>query len=288
MSRKTKRRIGRVILYLLVLLIVIAVIAPFGWMIISSISTKADLLKKPMRWFPEHPTLDNYRAMLLGTSSSTTDAAAQFITALKNSLIVTLSVTVLSLAVGLIAAYAFSRFRFRGHDLMLNTILFTQMIPAIAIIIPMYTIMLRLKLLDTKWSLVITYLSFVLPYLIWLMKGYIDSIPTDLEEAAQIDGCSRMRSFFLVVLPVAATGLAATVIFAFILSWNEFFYAVNFTSTGASKTLPVLITEFSSKFGANFILACTAGVLASLPPVLISLIFQRYIISGLSAGAVKG
>ncbi len=288
MSRKTKKRIERVILYLLVLLIVIVVIAPFGWMIISSISTKADLLKKPMRWFPEHPTLDNYRAMLLGTSSSTTDAASQFLAALKNSLTVTLSVTVLALAVGLIASYAFSRFRFRGHDLMLNTILFTQMIPAIAIIIPMYTIMLRLKLLDSKWSLIITYLSFVLPYLIWLMKGYIDSIPTDLEEAAQIDGCSRMKSFFLVVLPVASTGLAATVIFAFILSWNEFFYAVNFTSTAASKTLPVLITEFSSKFGANFILACTAGVLASLPPVLISLIFQRYIISGLSAGAVKG
>lgn len=288
MKSKTKRRMQRVILYLLVILIVIVVVAPFAWMVISSISTKADLLQMPLRWFPEHPTLDNYKAMLFGTSNSTTDAASQFLAAMKNSLYVTLITTVIALVVGLIASYAFSRFRFRGRDLMLNTTLFTQMIPPIAIVIPMYTIMLNLKLLDSKWALIITYLSFVLPYLIWLMKSYLDGIPTELEEAAMIDGCGRIRSFVLVVLPVAATGLAATVIFAFILSWNEFFYAMNFTSTIASKTLPVLITEFSSKFGSNFILACTAGVLASLPPVLISLIFQRYIISGLSAGAVKG
>jgi len=288
MSRKMKKRIGRVFLYLAVLLIVIVVVAPFAWMVISSISTKADLLHRPMRWFPENPTFENYVAMLLGTSSRTTDAASQFLSALKNSCIVTFSVTAIALMVGLVAAYAFSRFRFRGRDLMLNGTLFTQMIPSVAIIIPMYTIMVNLDLLDSKLSLVITYMAFVLPYLIWLLKGYIDGIPTELDEAALIDGCSRLQSFFKVVLPVAGTGLAATVIFAFILSWNEFFYAVNFTSTTASKTLPVLITEFSSKFGSNYILTCTAGVLTSLPPVLVALIFQRYIISGLSAGAVKG
>ncbi len=288
MNRKLKRVLKRVVLYILVILIVVVVVAPFLWMVISSISTKADLLYKPMRWFPEKPTFENYSAMLLGTSSRTTDAASQFISALKNSCIVTFSVTGIALLVGLIAAYAFSRFRFRGRNFLLNATLSTQMIPAVAIIIPMYTIMVNLKLLDTKWSLIITYMAFVLPYLIWLLKGYIDGIPTDLDEAALIDGCSRVQSFFIVVLPVAATGLAATVIFAFILSWNEFFYAVNFTSTTAAKTLPVLITEFSSKFGANYILTCTAGVLTSLPPVVVALIFQRYIISGLASGAVKG
>lgn len=288
MSRKMKKRIGRVLLYLAVIMIVVVVVAPFAWMVISSISTKAELLHRPMRWFPENPTFENYAAMLLGTSSRTTDAASQFLSALKNSCIVTFSVTVIALLVGLVAAYAFSRFRFRGRDLMLNGTLFTQMIPAVAIIIPMYTIMVNLNLLDTKLSLIITYMAFVLPYLLWLLKGYIDGIPTELDEAALIDGCTRLQSFFKVILPVAGTGLAATVIFAFILSWNEFFYAVNFTSTTAAKTLPVLITEFSSKFGSNYILTCTAGVLTSLPPVLVALIFQRYIITGLSAGAVKG
>ena len=127
----------------------------------------------------------------------------------------------------------------------------------------------------------------MLPYLIWILKSYLDGIPVELEEAAMIDGCGRVGAFFRVVLPVASTGLAATLIFAFIISWNEFFYALNFTATTASKTLPVLLTEFSSKYGSNFILASTAGVLASLPPVLVSLIFQRYIITGLSSGALK-
>ena len=250
MSRKIKKRIGRVCLYLMVFVIVLTVVAPFGWMVISSISTKADLLQRPMRWFPKNPSFENYSALLFGTSSRTTDAASQFLAALKNSCIVTFAVTAIALLVGLIMA--------------------------------------NLNLLDTKLSLVITYMAFVLPYLIWLLKGYIDGIPTELDEAALIDGCTRVQSFFRVILPVAGTGLAATVIFAFILSWNEFFYAVNFTSTTAAKTLPVLITEFSSKFGSNYILTCTAGVLTSLPPVLVALIFQRYIISGLSAGAVKG
>ena len=165
MSRKMKKRIGRVILYFLVFLIVIGTVAPFAWMVISSISTKADLLQRPMRWFPENPTFDNYAAMLLGTSSRTSDAASQFLSALKNSCIVTFSVTGISLLIGLIAAYAFSRFRFRGRDTLLNATLFTQMIPAVAIIIPMYTIMVNLDLLDTLASLIITYLAFVLPYL---------------------------------------------------------------------------------------------------------------------------
>ena len=288
MSRKAKKRLGRVILYLLVILIVIVTVAPFAWMVVSSLSTKQELLQKPLHWIPQNPTLENYKAMLAGTSGKTTDAAAQFMSSFKNSLSVTAIVTVISLAVGLIAAYSFSRFKFRGHDTLMNSILFTQMIPAVAIIIPMYSILSNMGMLNAKAGLVITYLSFVLPYMIWLMKGYIDGIPTDLEEAAMVDGCSRIRAFFIIVLPVAATGLAATIIFAFILSWNEFFFALNFTSTAVSKTLPVLLTDFSSKFGANYIMACTAGVLASLPPVLIALIFQRFIISGLSQGAVKG
>ena len=120
------------------------------------------------------------------------------------------------------------------------------------------------------------------------MKGYMDGIPTELEKSALIDGCTRLASFFRIVLPLARTGLAATTIFAFIISWNEFFYALNFTSTMRSKTLPVLITEFSSKYGTDYVLTATSGVIASLPPVLLALIFQKYIIAGLTSGAVKG
>jgi multiple sugar transport system permease protein len=288
MKISTKKRIGRIVLYVLVAVIVIWTVAPFAWLIVASISTKKDLITLPLRWFPQQPTLENYKAMLFGTSGNTTDAASQFMHALINSLIVACVVTVISLIIGLLASYAYSRFRFRGKSTLMNVTMFTRMLPAVALIIPLYIILIRMDLLDTLTGLIITYLSFVMPYIVWIMKGYIDGIPMELEESAMIDGCSRLRAFVRIILPVAATGLAATVIFAFILSWNEFFYAVNLTQTLASKTLPVLLTEFSSKFGPNFVLTSTAGVIASLPPVLIALIFQKYIISGLSSGAVKG
>lgn len=288
MKRKAKKITGRVILYLLVALIVVTVLAPYLWMFICSLSTKADLIAKPYKWIPQHPTLQNYKDLIFGTNNTTTDAANQFVMALKNSLIISVCCTGVSLLVGLLASFAFSRFRFRGKGIALNTILFMQMIPPIALLIPMYMLMLRLNLMDNKWALIIIYLSFTLPFVIWIMKGYLDGIPMELEEAAWIDGCGKLKSFFVVVLPISASGLASTTIFAFIIAWNEFFYALNFTSTLSSKTLPVLITEFSSKFGNDFILTSTAGIMASLPPVLIALIFQKYIISGLSSGAVKG
>ncbi|MBO7710174.1 MAG: carbohydrate ABC transporter permease [Lachnospiraceae bacterium] len=288
MSRKTKKKLERIILYVLVVLIVAVVLGPFIWMFLCSISTKADLISKPYHWWPANPTLKNYMDIFFGTGNTTTDAANQFMAAFRNSLMIALICTAVSVLIGLLASFAFSRFRFRGRTLMLNTVLFMQMIPPIALIIPMYMIMLRLKLMDNKWALIIIYLSFTLPFVTWIVKGYIDGIPTDLEDAAMIDGCGRLQAFFKVVLPISASGLAATTIFAFIIAWNEFFYALNFTSTLRSKTLPVLITEFSSKFGNDFILTSTAGVLTSLPPVLIALIFQKYIISGLSSGAVKG
>jgi len=210
-----------------------------------------------------------------------------FIPAITNSAIVTISVVLISLVLGVLTAYAYSRFRFKGRGPLLNLTLFTQMIPPIALIIPMYVIFKAMNLMNNRGTLIVIYLSLVLPYLIWIMKSYIDGIPKDLEEAAMIDGCSKLGSFITVVIPVISTGLAATVIFAFIITWNEFFYAFSLTKTLDAKTLPVLIYDFNSKFGADYVMSATAGVIASLPPVLVALIFQKYIISGLSAGAVK-
>ncbi|GIP33597.1 carbohydrate ABC transporter permease [Paenibacillus sp. J2TS4] len=277
-----------IIIYALVILIVLYVLAPYGWLIISSLSTKADLLTVPLRWIPEQLTLDHYRSILFGGSASTSDAGGQFVSAMKNSMIIAASVTVLALFFGVLAAYALSRLKFKGRKPATLTILLVQMVPPIALIIPMYIILSKASLMNNKWALIVVYLSFVLPFVIWIMRGYLAGISPDLEEAARIDGCSKLRAFFTIVLPVSLSGLAATTIFAFIMSWNEFFYALNFTTTLEAKTLPVVITEFSSKHGADYIMTSTGGVIASLPPVLLALFFQRYIISGLSSGAVKG
>ena len=286
-KKKIKYGIKQTTIYVLVMIVVISVLAPYLWLIYSSLNSKSALITVPFKWNWDL-TLDNYIKIFMGTSNSTTDTASQFKFAMMNSLIVSLSVTVISLLVGVIAAYSFARLNFKGKKPLFYVSLITQMIPPIALIIPFYLIMLNLEISDSKLSLILINLSLSLPFVLWIMKGYLTNIPEELEDSARIDGCTRMQSFIKIILPLAAPGLAATTIFVFIISWNEFFYAMNFTTTIASKTMPVIISEFSSKFGFDFVMASTAGVIASLPPVILSLVFQKYIISGLSSGAVKG
>jgi multiple sugar transport system permease protein len=287
-KKNIKKIVGRVILYLLALVIAIYVLAPYVWMVITSISTKNDLSQIPIKWFPTHPTLQNYVNILMGKSNVTSDAAAEFIYGLKNSAIVASAVTLITLLIGTPASYAFAKLNFIGKNKGLVAIIVTQMIPPIAILLPLYMIMLKLHLMDNLLSLIIIYLSFILPFVIWIMEGYFAGIPDELEEAARIDGCTKFGALIKIILPIASSGLAVTVIFAFIISWNEFFYALNFTSTLAAKTLPVIITEFSDKHGQDYILTSTGGVIASLPPVILAMLTQKLIIKGLTAGAVKG
>lgn len=279
-------RAYKVLIYILVIIIFIFIVAPFSWLIISSISPKAELLSVPPHWIPHTPTLKSYKAIFFG-GARTTRTARYFKNSLINSIIVAGSVTILCLAIGSMASYAFTRLKFRGRQSLLLLILTTQMIPAVAIIIPLYIVMMNLHLLDTHLGLFITYSSFILPLMIWIMMGYFQAIPTDIEDAAKIDGCSRMGTLIRVVLPLAAPGLAASGIFAFIIAWNEFFLALILTSINA-KTLPVLVSEFSTKFGADYVMMSTGGVLASIPPIVLALTFQKFIIKGLTGGAVKG
>lgn len=276
----------KILIYILVIIIFIFTIAPFSWLIISSISTKTELLSTPPHWIPHSPTLKSYKAIFFG-GPTTIRAARYFKNALINSVIIAGSVTVLCLVIGSMASYSFARLKFRGRQSLLLLMLTTQMIPAVGIIIPLYIVMMNLHLLDTHLGLFIAYSSFILPLMIWIMMGYFQTIPIDIEDAARIDGCSRIGALVRVVLPLIAPGLAAAGVFAFIIAWNEFFLALILTSISA-KTLPVLISEFSTKFGADYVMMSTGGVLASLPPVVLALIFQKFIIKGLTGGAVKG
>ena len=280
-------KIKKLLLYLAVAVIVICTLLPYIWLIVSSISQKVDLISTPPHFFAHKPSLDNYKTLFLGTSNQTTDAASQFVSAFKNSFVVSITVTAFAMMIGVPAAFAFSRSRRKTGSIMMHSILGFQMIPPITLIIPMYIIITQVHMLDHLLTLIIVYLSFVVPYVIWIMKGYFDSVPKDLEEMAKVDGCSNLQALLKIVLPVSFPGISSTLIFTFILAWNEFFYALNFTLTTNSKTLPVLITEFSSKLGTDYIMTSTAGVVASLPPVLLALFFQKFIISGLSSGSIK-
>jgi multiple sugar transport system permease protein len=169
----------------------------------------------------------------------------------------------------------------------LVAMLSTYMLPPIAIVVPLYLILVQLHLLDTRIGLVVVYCSFVTPFALWIMSGYFRSIPRELEDAARVDGCSRMGALFRVVLPLAWPGILATALFGFLLAWDEFLYALIFTSSNHAKTIPVAITEFTGRFTVDFGMIATGGVLAAIPPLLIAFVFQRYIVGGLAAGAIK-
>jgi multiple sugar transport system permease protein len=207
---------------------------------------------------------------------------------LVNSTIVAASSVLISLAVGIFGAYAFARLRFRFQRGILLLFLSTYMLPPIAILISLYLTMVQLHLLDTKLGLILVYCSFITPFVLWIMSGYFRSIPRDLEDAARIDGCSRIGALFRVVLPLARPGLLATALFGFLLAWDEFLYALIFTSSLNSKTIPVAIAEFTGRHAVDFGMMATGGVLAALPPLVIAFVFQRYIVGGLASGAVKG
>ena len=284
----SRRKVARkLLLFALSLPVFIFIYLPILWLIISSISTRAELLAVPLRWIPSHPNLRNYLDILIpGTAAS--EVARTFKVTLKNSLVVASSVTVISLVIGSLAAYSLVRIRFPMYSLLLIAILGVRMIPEISLVIPLYVIATRIGIFNTPLVLILTYLSFALPFAIWLMAAFFETIPVELEDAARIDGCNRAQTLFRIVLPISAPGLISTTLFVFLMAWDEFFFALIFTSTIAAKTVPVAIAEFTGRYVVDITAMMTGGVLAAIPPVLLALVFQRYIVSGLTAGAVKG
>ncbi len=285
LARRRKGRAGAWV-YAAVAAVCLAIIAPYAWLAISSVSLRIDLTTVPLKWLPRSINLENYRQIVAGSSDGGVNASLK--TGLFNSLAIAGSSTLFCLMAGSLAAYVFSRLRFRGKNVVFSFILLTQFMPLIVLIIPIYIIMSRLGLLNTIPALVIADCAFILPLVIWLMRSYFESIPRDLEEMARIDGCSRFGTIFRIIMPLSTPGLAASGIFAFIIAWNEFFSALVLSSTLRSKTISVIISEFSSKVGVDYVAMAAAGVVASLPPVILALVFQKYIVQGLTAGAVKG
>lgn len=275
--------------YTFVAVFLFAILAPFVWMVISSVSPQVELTQRPPHWIPENFTLHRYQALFFPGSVSTSlpVAADKFLVALGNSLIISTATTMVCVVFGTMAAYAVARIPLPGERFFMVGTLGAQMLPVITIIIPLYLVMQTLALIDTREGLVLLYTGFLLPTVIWIMYNYFKTIPRELEEAASIDGCSRFGALVRVVLPLSVPGIVAIAVFAFLSSWNEFFMALIFTAS-SSKTITVTITEFSTQFGADYGLMATGGVIGSLPPLLLAFLLQRYIVQGLTAGATKG
>ena len=282
--RKFSRQL---ILFLLTIPVLLFIFFPTLWLFSASLSTQVELYAVPPHWIPQQPTFQNYLDIFF-PSQAASSVPRTFAIALLNSIKIAAAVTVICIALGSLAAYALARIPFKHNRAIQISILGTRMIPEVSLVIPLFIIASSLDLINKPIVLIITYLSFALPYAIWMMTAFFQTVPLELEDAARIDGCSRLGILFQVVMPISLPGLISTAMFTFLLAWDEFFYALIFTSTLDAKTAPVAIAEFIGRYALNTTGMMAGGILAALPPVILAFIFQRYIVSGMTAGAVKG
>jgi multiple sugar transport system permease protein len=272
-------------IYVGVLAVLVFTLAPILLLIMATFSSGADLNNRTLHLFPTDWTLSNYTNIFTGKASD--GSIPPFLTAMKNSLIISLSTTLLTLFIGIFAAYAYARFRFKGQNPLMISILGFRMVPEIVLLIPLYVIFARMEMINQRSTLVLIYTALNLPFVIWMLQGYFRSIPVEVEESAMMDGISRIGILFRFVIPLSIPGVIATAIYVFLISWDEFMFANIFTSTYDAKTITVAISEFSKRGMVDFGMQITGGFLASIPPILLALFFQRFIISGLSEGSDK-
>lgn len=256
---------------------------PMLWMLVTSLKTQFAALQYPPEWIPSEPTLEEYVRLL----SPENDVGREFLIYLWNSVLVSAATTVLGVIVAVPAAYAFSRFRFPGRSLLFYAVLVRNMFPAVVFLIPLFILMRWLGLVNTHASLILTYLTFVLPLSIWLLKGFYDNIPPQLEQAARIDGATRLAAFLRVVMPLSAPGIVATAIYSFIVAWNEYVYALTFLNDKSKLTSPVGLQRFFAEYSTNWPGLMAASFIMSVPVVVLFLVLQKYFVRALTEGAVK-
>ncbi len=282
MNRKrTLQIVQQILLYTAVGLVALYALFPFYWALSTSFKDESELFQSAT-YLPQQPTLQNYEYVFRDNT---------FLESLRNSALVSSSTSVLALVVGSFAAYALGRLRFRGRVILLYVVLSMTMFPAISILSGLYTIVRELGFFGTPLALVASYPVFVLPFTVWVLTTFFRGLPQEIEQAAIVDGATPFQTFRLILLPLTAPALVTTGLLAFVISWNEYLFALNFTATNPSaQTVPVVIAQFSGQFAEQEPIAeiMAAAMVVTIPLVILVLIFQNRIVEGLTAGAVKG
>jgi multiple sugar transport system permease protein len=252
---------------------------PFLWMGLSSIKQLNELYTIPPQWWPDHPTLANYYKVLFESR-----IPRYFL----NSIVISVGSTGLALILAVFAANGFARFRFRGQSFWQACILVGQLLPTAAIIVPLFITLKVLGLVNTYWGLILVYMIITLPLSVWMLTSYFRAIPRELDEAAVIDGASRVGILFRIILPLSLPGIAAVLVYSFITTWNEFIFALCFATDSSVKTLPIGLAEFSTEFNTDWGAVMAASMVMTVPIALLFLVFQKFFVGGLTAGATKG
>jgi multiple sugar transport system permease protein len=278
----------RIVTIVGVVLLLLWSLGPIYWTLVSAVTPSADFSARPIHFFPQHLTFDHI-SRLLGINVERIGGVlvwAQFRSALFNSIATSLAATVLCVAIAAIGGYAFTRLDFPGKRVIFLLVIATLAVPGYAVLIPLYRIMIGLKLIDTYLGITLIYISAYLPLTLWLMRSVFDSLPIALEEAAQLDGAGRLRIFFNIVLPLVGPGLTAAAILTFLGAWGQYLVPLIF-SPSATKPLTVLIPEFVTKNFIDYGLITASGTIAIIIPALVVIFLNRYLVTGLLAGSVK-
>jgi multiple sugar transport system permease protein len=278
-TRRLKAAAGTWTVRLGLVVFTVWTLAPIAWMVISSLMKQRALTATPPDFSSSALTFDNYRAVI-----SSGHGLGE---AMIHSTIIALCTTGIALAIGSSAAYAIARLTIPGGNRIVLLVLATQMFPGITLIIPLFILLSRANLVDTYTGMIVVYLSFVLPIVVWILKGFFEAIPLELEKAAIVDGATTFQIYRLVILPISLPPLFACAIFAFIESWNEFLFAVILTRLN-TKTVPIVISDFTGQYQSAFGQMIAAATLASLPVILLAIVARNYILLGFSEGAIKG
>ena len=284
---QTSRRLRRLAEFarsLGLFLAMVIICLPGAWIVLSSMRPTVEIMAKPPVWIPQKLSFEAYTAMFGVVGQGGIPVWDYF----RNSLIVSITSTIIAIAIGMAGGYAFARYRFKGKSALFLGLMLTRTVPGIALSLPLFIIFARLGIIDTHLALIITYVALNVPFTIWLIDGFFRQVPRDLAEAAQIDGCTRWQAFWQVEFPLAGPGIASSAIFAFMTSWNELALASQLTRSVNSKTLPVGLLDYTSEFTIDWRGMCALAVVMILPAFLLTFVIQKRLVSGLTFGAVKG
>lgn len=277
-TTKGKKSLFNACMYAILTVASAGVLIPTLWMVSTAFKSNEEVMVSPPVWIPEQPTFDSFIRIWKDYP---------FADYFLNSVIIVFASTLISLVFSALAGYGASRFRFPGKGAFLTFLLVTQMFPSIMLLIPFYKVLKTFGLIDSHPGLIIVYISFAIPFCTWMMLGFFQGIPKELDEAAMMDGCGKMRTFVQIILPLSLPGLAATAIYSFLMGWNEYMFAFVLMTTEDMKTLPVGIGQLNGFYKIAWNDMMAASIVSSLPLIILFLFMQKYFISSLTAGAVK-
>ena len=275
----TNNIFAKAFLWLFLIVLCLYCLFPFAWMLSTSLKTEAEAFRIPPTWMPENLTVDSYIGIWVRKN---------FDVYFFNSTIISLATAVLSTFLGALAGYGFSRFFFKGRRFLIGFFLATQMLPGVLLVGPYFKILSKVGLYDTRTGLIIAFLTICLPFSTWMMKGFIDKVPVELDQSAMVDGCTRMGVFFKIVLPVIAPGMVATILFAFLLAWGDLLWALCLTSSEPMITVTLGIARTVGEFRIVWPMLMAGSLVGGMPAIILYIFLQRLLVEGLTAGAVKG